>query len=269
MTEKERIQSIKTNGGRHLQNFKRENITYAMCLEAVRSTGQALGFVPDEFRSYEIYLEACHSYGPALLLVPRERRTNEICKAAIVSNGIALEYVPEKLKTPELCRIAVTEDTSAYRYCPESVITPEFCNEIAIAKGADSIRDIPKAYRTEEFYADLVKMNPEIIKSIPKGSRSAAVSKAALRGFGYGSLAEAVKDAPSIMGLVHGSLYDNESALLFVKSKIFYDNVHIEPGRGLLGDISDSGVVTWNCYSFNLKRILKWDDVCRVAVQFI
>lgn len=41
MTEEERIQSIKKNGGCHLQNFKKENITYDMCLAAVMDDGEA------------------------------------------------------------------------------------------------------------------------------------------------------------------------------------------------------------------------------------
>ena len=51
MTEEERIQSIKKNGGCHLQNFKKENITYDMCLAAVMDDGEAIEYVPDDYKT--------------------------------------------------------------------------------------------------------------------------------------------------------------------------------------------------------------------------
>lgn len=42
MTEAERIQSIVKNGGRHLMTFKEKNITYSMCLAAVKNDGTAI-----------------------------------------------------------------------------------------------------------------------------------------------------------------------------------------------------------------------------------
>ena len=70
MTEEERIQSIKKNGGCHLQNFKKENITYDMCLAAVMDDGEAIEYVPDDYKTKEIYTEACRSNGMVLKKVP-------------------------------------------------------------------------------------------------------------------------------------------------------------------------------------------------------
>ena len=52
MTEEERIKSINKYGGRHLQRYNKENITYDMCLTAVATDGTALEFVPDEYKEW-------------------------------------------------------------------------------------------------------------------------------------------------------------------------------------------------------------------------
>ena len=104
MTEQERIESIKKNGGQHLKNFKKENITYSMCLEAVSLDGTALYYVPEEFKDEQMYIAACSQNGEMLFHVPEKWINKQLCEKAVKTYGDALKYVPLEYKTYELCK---------------------------------------------------------------------------------------------------------------------------------------------------------------------
>lgn len=243
MIENDRIESIKKNGGRHLQNFKRQNITYAMCITAVSNDGTALCFVP------------------------KDMLTAELCAIACSSNGLSLRFVPEELKSEPLCLQAALNNPEAIKDTPNDYINIDFIDKVLQKHGLEAISQLPKEFRTTEFYSKLIDKNPRLLWHMPKKYRSIDTSKETIKALGHQELISVVKEDPSIMGVVHDSMYDHESCLEFVKSNYFQNAVRITPGRGMLGSISDSGVITLNNYSFNLKKILKWDDVCKVAVQ--
>lgn len=49
-----------------------------MCLIAVKSKGERIQFVPEEFKTYEVYLEAVKSDATAIHYVPDKMRTREL-----------------------------------------------------------------------------------------------------------------------------------------------------------------------------------------------
>ena len=97
MNEQERIESIKNTNGRSFTSFKRENITYEMCITAVCCDADLLSSVPRELRDYNLYLAACKTNGRILFLVPEENRDMQMCAAAVQSYGAAIRYVPSTL----------------------------------------------------------------------------------------------------------------------------------------------------------------------------
>lgn len=267
MTEQERIESIKTNGGRHLQNFKAENVTYDMCLAAVENDGYALEFVPEKFRNKKIYKAACKSRGMLLRFVPDTFIDKKICELSICSAGLALQYVPEELKTTDLCFKAVCNDSLAFQYTPPEILTPDFCAKVVKKKGIEWISSIPNEYKNSEFYTAIIKVTPEIFWKIPKKNRTAAICKVAIQEMGYKTTAKAVKKVPKIFGLLHTSLYDHDSCLEFVKSEYFLAAVYMAVGHRLeaIFEYDDKVIIDGN--SIDLKKMLRFYDVCELAVQ--
>ena len=130
MTEQERIESIKKNGGAHLKSFKEENITYDMCVAAVSMDAMAVTYIPPKYLSAEIYAMACRFLGTCLRFVPSELITEEMCLDAVRSEAASLEHIPEQYRTVELYHEAALRHPYAFRYMPVELITPEFCGKV-------------------------------------------------------------------------------------------------------------------------------------------
>lgn len=109
--------------------FKHANQTPESCLAAVMKSGFALEYV--------------------------DNQTPELSLAAVTQAGQALRHVKEK--TPELCLVAVTQDGMALEYVDNQ--TPEICM-VAVAQDSRAIWFVES--QSPEFYADLVKLLPEI-----------------------------------------------------------------------------------------------------------
>ena len=266
MTEQERIDSIKKNGGCHLKNFKPENITYQMCLTAVSDSGSAIYYLPEQYRTKEIYQIASQSYGEVLRIIPQEYLTPEICTNAVKAMGTALAYVPDSFKTSDLCFLAVCKDPQAFQYVPNNILTPEFCARVVKQKGYHSISSLPNDLKNSSFFAALVCEAPESFYALPKKNRTAAICKQAIEGFGYPSVAAAVKDKPSLFRLLHPSLYDHDSCLAFVQSDYFKNAARVVPGQGMRISITDDDLEI-DGEKIKLSRFLRYYDVCAEAVQ--
>ena len=245
MTENERILSIKRNGGRHLQNFKPENITYSMCMAAVSNDGTALYFVPERFRDAEIYKEACKNDGLMLALVPEKYISQTICEYAVKSNGLAIKNVPERFRTREIYLYAACNEPLVMQKMPPDLLTPEFCIEVIEQYGYSGICSIPKWCKNSKFYLPIVKEIPQIIRLLPKSAHTATVSKAAIKSMGYQSTADAIKDDPTLFNQLHTSLYDHDTCLAYVSSELFAETFE-------------------NAF---LEYVLLWPDVCSIAVK--
>ena len=269
MTEQERIESIKKNGGRHLQNFKEENITYEMCLVAVKRDGAALLFVPEKFRTKEIYLEACKTWGRALSIVPETFYSNEIFTNAVKADGLALQFVPIESRSKEICLWAILDNAKAYAFVPVERITPEFVTSVAENNYYESISNLPKQFKNHDFYYELICLDPEFIWYIPRNALSAKIGKAYIEKMGFDSAADAVKARPELLSRLHKTLYDHDSCLNFVQSDYFNDSwipdyTQLPPcGFNTDADEEKGRLYLHNNFTetFSLPDIMKWPDV--------
>lgn len=289
MNEQERIESIKWNGGAHLKNFKKENITYGMCLAAVENTGSALQYVPEEFRDKKIYTEACRTYGLALASVPEGMKTKEMYELAVKQNGTALQFVPEVSITADLCRYAALSCPEAFTYIPKAYITAELVLESLKAQskpkwdyaasknvmtsGLESFNRLPVSVRDNDMCLALVSLEPALIWELPKKNRTAKVCKAAVKSFGYDTVEEAVLAEPRLISRMHASLCTEPVSLAFVNSDYFTDAVRFNrdpaPGekRGMKASIIGGGNFFLNGDEFPLKNILRWRSAAGIAVR--
>lgn len=271
MTEQERIQSIKSNGGEHLKNFKKENVTYNMCLVAVQSNGEAISYVPEQYRTEEIYQEACKHGGMVLGRVPKEYMSKEICEYAIASTGLALQYVPDAYRTMELCKKAVSCSSQAYWYVPIEYITPEFVVEVAHNSkySYSTISSLPDSLKKSPFYYEVICIEPEFIWHIPRKVLTAKIGKAAIKAMGYTSVAEAVKARPELLSRLHISLYDHEACLNFVKSEYFKESTGKDRyGNWAYGFNTQEDEKNGRFYldqkyteTYSLPNMMRWADV--------
>ena len=270
MTESERIQSIKNNGGRHLQDFKEQNITYAMCLVAVELDGTAFYMVPKQFRNEEIYKLACKTHGSILHAVPPDFISKGICECAVSSDGLAIEYVPEEFKTREMFLLAAKNNPLVMQKMPIEYLDADFCIAVVEKYGNSAISSLPKTHKNGKFYVLLVEKKPDLLWHIPKNGHAAAVCKTAIKAMGYSTTADAVKDNPELLSQLHTSLYDHDTCLAFAQSKFLKD----ETSKNTHGFNTDSDYVHGLVYlrdryeeHYSLKHILRWPDVCEIVIE--
>jgi hypothetical protein len=95
-----------SKSGNNLRLFPADLITSEICTMAItkarKHRGQALRYVPEQFKSRELCKFAVNDYGKALIHVPREYRDEEICRIAYEKsggrdNGVDLA-IPEELR---------------------------------------------------------------------------------------------------------------------------------------------------------------------------
>lgn len=268
--EEKRIDSIRQNGGCHLQNFKEKNITYAMCLVAVENDGYALRFVPEKFKTEEIYRAACKSCGSVLTSVPKEFLCKEIYELAVASCGGMIDFVPEEYLSKDMYLSAACNDPLIMQKMPSNYLTTDFCIEVIKIKGKAAISSIPKAFKTGKFYLPLVEAIPEMIWYIPKTGRTSAVCKAAVKGLGYKSTADAIKDKPKLLCKLHTALYDYETSLSFVASELFLKAVENKSYGYNTSSDDENGMLYLNHdYDdhYSMKHLLRWEDICLLILE--
>ena len=74
-----------------------EYLTYDICFEAVKRSGENLQYVPEKYRDMEMCLLAVKRYGEILHIVPHELRTLQFCKDVALA-GRKLKHVPDQFK---------------------------------------------------------------------------------------------------------------------------------------------------------------------------
>jgi hypothetical protein len=202
---KELCLSVLLNGdGGALQAVPEKLRTLDLCLLAVHFAGWALEYVPEHLRTYEVCFMAVHQCGSALQYVPEIYRTPELCRIAITTPMTLNEdfetvwrAVPEKSKTKEVCMAAMRDrestirwfspwsDASYFQVPSESTndlpsfledIPPELKEELKQELNRLSVagketysctNNVPKKYRTPEFYLEEIKKNGALLEFVP------------------------------------------------------------------------------------------------------
>ena len=187
-----------------------------------------------------------------------------------MKNSLNLRTITEEEKTKEICLAALLEDFKAFSLVPRKLITPEFVIELVQKSSTKAISYLPKEYRTNSFYLQLVELYPDIIWAIPRKNLTAKIGKMAIQKMGYEKTADAVKETPVLLSRLHASLYDHDACLYFVKSRYFKKHC----GKRNSGFNTDEDCEKGRLYlndefteTFSLPDIMRWEDVCHVIVS--
>ena len=112
------ITLIRTDGYL-IRYFDESDITYNMCLEAIKEQPFAIRHIPKHFITDELIDTAISLNGIAIMYIEKDKRTDERCLKAYNSNPRALRFVPPYLVTYELCKEAVIKDMFCMQYVPD------------------------------------------------------------------------------------------------------------------------------------------------------
>lgn len=250
MTEEQRIESIKSNGGLHLKTFNESNRTFTVCLAAVKKDGAALEYVPEKHKSIELVLEA------------------------VKQNGKAIEFAPVALKTREVYLRAASSNSEVYCLIPKSCIDADFVIEVARKSDFNSISNLPKEYKNAEFYYELVNKDGHFIWSIPKNKLNSKLCRAAIKSLGFETVSESVKVVPTILSRFPVALYNHDTCLNFVKTSHFVKAKKlnfIETWNDPFSDKKKSAGLfnldeNYN-ESYSMTALMKWPDVAELVLK--
>ena len=140
--------------------------TPEICLEAVKSDGSALKYVPEDIKTPEMCLEAVKHSGLAISSIPKEMLTYGICLEAAKHSGLAISSIPKEMLTYEICLEAVKHSRFAISSIPKEMLTHEICLE-AVKYFAIAIDFIPQEMLTSEMYLEVVKKSGSFLNEIP------------------------------------------------------------------------------------------------------
>lgn len=149
-----------------LRDIYDKYITYELCMDAVKSYGISIRYVPERFKSYELCLKAIETYDHALHYIPDTIKTYEFCLKAIQLYKASILSVPEEHKTYELCTIAVQQGNSICNISPEHQ-TYELCI-LAIHNNGQELRYVSEEYKTYGMCMVAVKLHWEAIQFVPE-----------------------------------------------------------------------------------------------------
>ena len=139
-TEEFYMKCVKENGEiiAYRPHYINESIvTKELCVDAVKSCGSALRFVPLEFIDYELLKLAVTTKvkkdykNPVAVLVElynnnktklKDFVNKELFEIAIKKSPASLKYVPEEFKTYEICSIAIRRSRTSIKYVPNHIL---------------------------------------------------------------------------------------------------------------------------------------------------
>jgi len=150
-----------------------------MCLEAVRQDGLALHYVPEALQECALYLEAVR-HGRALGDVPKTLRDREMCLEAVRQNGAALAGVPKTLRDREMCLEAVRQNGRALGDVPKTLRDREMCLA-AIRQDGLALRDVPEALQECALCLEAVRQKGWALCVVPEALRDRELYLEAVR----------------------------------------------------------------------------------------
>ncbi len=151
----------------------------AEAIDYVKSDGNNLEHVPNEFKSNEVCLAAVQQNGYAIDFVPKDILTEPICLAAIRQNGYSIDYILDDIKTVNMYLSAV-QHGYALEYIPEDKKTYDICLAAVQANGL-SLRSVPDEKKKEEICSEAVKNKGAAIYFVPEKMKSEALCSIAVQ----------------------------------------------------------------------------------------
>lgn len=121
---------------------------------------------PMDVISKDIYLEAVRTNGNLLKYVPIFLKDKYMCMEAVRQNYGALRFVPRLLKDNDICIEAVKQHYNAVKYVPDSLKNKDICMEI-VKQDSDALNYIPYKLRDLDICTEAVKYHPNAIYYVP------------------------------------------------------------------------------------------------------
>ena len=148
--------------------------TYRLACMAVEVCGYTLEYVPQRFKTFDVCLLAVIQQGWMLQCVPKRFRNFKMCLEAVKSNGMALAFVPEKFFGPilgptkgkQLCKEACKRDGGALQVVPPHLIDLNLCHIAMEARG--SLKYVPMEWRSYDLCALAVQKFASNLEYVPR-----------------------------------------------------------------------------------------------------
>jgi hemoglobin-like flavoprotein len=219
-----------------------------ICRIAVKQSGWALKYVPEQYRTLEMCLLATAQKPYAITFVPGELvnavakenpsvftdlapKNIGACLAVIAENGLTLEHLPEKFHTPEIYLAAVTQNGLALQFVPEKQRTKNILLA-AVQNTGMAVQFLPKTMNMSGQFAvvlwqkvitdacvSAVTQNGMALQVIPDKYRHhddillAAVTQ-------NGLALQFVQESDKTKELCRAAVAQNKAALQFVPDKL-------------------------------------------------
>ena len=101
---------------------KRELTAKSKCIEAIKENINNFKNISMKFRKdRDLCLMAVKKSGYALEYVPDEIKDEELCYIAVGKDNLALKFVPESLKTKKVCLKALSKHSNTFELIPEEL----------------------------------------------------------------------------------------------------------------------------------------------------
>ena len=193
--------------------------TYPICLDAVKSDGMAIKYVPREFINDTICRSALKSCGWAIQHIPSELMCDDYYNLAIAEDAYVLSILDAHQQTPARCFSAVQAVPEVIRYVlaiqgtgvDSCIWTPtqkqDIC-DMAIDLSSYVYQDIPDKYKTLQNTLETVHSWGMGLKYVPRHLLTYDVCKEAVSD--DGSAIQYVPDAfmtPEIRGIAMAQVY--------------------------------------------------------------
>ena len=153
-----------------------------LCWTAVSSEGEALRYVPDEYRDAAICAEAVRNRASVLQHVPPALRTYDLCLEAVRRCGPMLQYAPESLRDHALYLAAVKSEGRMLDLVPDElrdreIITAACLSSITVFERICGKEDTPFV---RELVLDIVEHHSGVVDEIPHLMADPSFVRAAL-----------------------------------------------------------------------------------------
>jgi hypothetical protein len=115
---------------------------------------------------YNFYLNSLDNNANYIGNIPKKFKTYELCLKAIDNGCYYLHYIPGHHRTYELCFKSLKHIYDGFKYVPYEHKDLNMCKEAFKYFDIDE-NDIPKKFRSYEFYLNIVKEKPLRLRAVP------------------------------------------------------------------------------------------------------
>ena len=152
-----------------LQITRKDKRTFDVCMDIVKSDGDALEYVPDDLKTKEICEIAVKNSGQALEFVPKRFIDKEMCEMVVSeeNQGYGLEFVPPKYQDYEMCKKAVLYNGINLSGVTDKLMTQELC-DLAIKQSPWALEYTPAKFQNPENILSAIKREPQVIEYVDR-----------------------------------------------------------------------------------------------------